>query len=115
MSISTTVIIIGLVLGGILGAAIVIWRQYYRDLFGGLLVAGILALAVVVTIYQVNQYRTQKAEAALLAQSPPAQPEPMSGSSSPPPVAVPMLPPGVRGATGAAAPAATHSPYAGSP
>src|ERR1051325_7540895 len=119
MSISSTVVIIGLILGVLLGAAIIIWRQRYRDLFAGLLVVGILALAVVVTIYQVNQYRAQKAEASQLAQSQPAQPIEASGSSlepkANPPVGIQILPPMVRGPSGAAAPAAVHAPSAGNP
>ena len=119
MSISNPNIIIGLALGLLLGAIIVIWRRHYTDVFSVLMVTGILGLAVVVTIYQVNQYRAQKAEASQLAAAQPSLPEPMSGSTSQPParppVAVPMLPPGVRGPSGAAAPPAAFRLGDGNP
>ena len=119
MSTSTFLIIIGLILGLLFGAVTVIWRQHYRDIFAGFLVVGILALAVIVTISQVQQYRTQKAEASRLAQSQPVPVPPVAGSggSLEPrarrPAASPMLPMG--GLRGAAAPPAAHSPYDGNP
>ncbi len=118
MSISNPNLIIGLAIGLLLGVLIVIWRRHYMDLFAGLMVAGILGLAIVVTIYQVDQYRTQKEAASRLAASQPSQPESMSGTSQPParpPGAVPMLPPGIRGLSGAAAPPAALPPGAGNP
>jgi hypothetical protein len=116
MSISTNAVIIGLILGVLLGGALIVWRQRYRDVLGALLVVGILALAVIVTIYQVDQFRAQKAEQAQIAQSAPIQPSSGSGSSmeppGKPPVGFQVLPPGGRGT---AAPAVVHHPSAGNP
>ena len=118
MSAPNLAIIIGIALGVLFGALIILWRRQYRDLFAVFLVVSILALAVVVTIYQVDQYWAQRAEQAQIAQSQPASPPP-SGSSmeapAKPPIGVPILPPMVRGPSGAAAPPAVHSPYAGNP
>jgi predicted lipid-binding transport protein (Tim44 family) len=117
MSVSSHTIIIGIVLGVMLGGLIILWRRQYRDLFGAFLVLGVLTLAVVVTIYQVNQYREQQAIAAQIAQS---QPVETAGSSSGPPAQPPVgartLPPMAGGLRGAAAPAVVHAPpSAGNP
>ena len=96
MSISTNAIIIGLILGVLFGGAIIVWRQRYRDLFGAFLVVGILALAVVVTIYQVDQFRAQKAEANQLAQSQPSQPIPMRPRAKPARTRIRRCPPAER-------------------
>ena len=109
---STWNIVIGLAIGILLAGALVAWRAYYRDIFGAFLVVGLLALAVVVTIYQVHQYREQQTTTPQIAQS---QPQPMAGSGSSieaprPPVAVAFPPAGARGA---AAPAAARNPYTG--
>ena len=111
MTITTYLIIAGIVLGA-LWAGLTIWgRGRWGAVSPVFLVVGILAAAVGVTIQQVDQYRQQR---IVSAQTIPAAPEPMaaSGGSMPPapPHAVPILPPlGMRGPTGAAAP----SPYAG--
>src|SRR5207302_276225 len=87
MSVSTHTIIIGVVLSVMFGVLIILWRRQYRDLFGAFLVLGLLTLAVVVTIYQVNQYREERALATQIAQS---QPIEATGSSSGPPAQPPV-------------------------
>lgn len=119
MSISTTAVIIGLVLGVLLAAAMVIWRRRYHDLFGGFLVLGLLALAIVVMIYQVNQYHEQRAASAQIAQAQPPEQNAGSGSSlepmANPPSGTRIIPPAASGLRGAAAPPAVHPPAAGNP
>jgi thiol:disulfide interchange protein len=113
-------IIIGIGLVAVFGGALIIaWRRRDRNLFSVLFVVGIAALAAAVTIVRVDQYQAQKAEASQVAKSQPAQPMAASGSSveptAKPPIGLPILPPMVRGPSGAAAPPAVHSPYAGNP
>src|SRR5437868_3297686 len=116
MSISSHTIIIGIVLGVMFGVLIILWRRQYRDLFGVFLVLGVLTLAVVVTIYQVNQYREQQAIATQIAQTQPAE---ATGNSSGPPAQPPLgtriLPPMAGGLRGAAAPPVVPNPHAGNP
>jgi hypothetical protein len=113
---SATNIIIGVALGGLLAAALIIWRRRYLELFSALLVVGIVGLAVVVTVYRVHQYWSDRATDGQIAQ---AQPIAASGSSAAPtvqpPIGVAILPPLVRGPAGAAAPSVVHNPHAGNP
>jgi hypothetical protein len=112
---STTNIIIGIVIGLLLGGVALVWRQRYRDVFGALLVLGIAALAVAVTMYQVEQYRDEKSAVQTSAGAEPATPS-ADGPSGPPPrplVNIPSPPPLMRGPTGSAAPPAVENPYAG--
>ena len=111
---STTNMIIGLALGVLLGALIIVFRNRFRDVFATLLVLGVVVLAVAVTIWRIDQYREEKATATPVAESqamPPGAGVP-PGPPPKPPVALP--PPSMgRGATGSAAPAAVENPYAG--
>jgi predicted lipid-binding transport protein (Tim44 family) len=111
---STTNMIIGLALGVLLGAVIIAFRNRFRDVFSMLLVLGVVVLAVVVTIWRVDQYREEKAAAVPIAdsQGPPPNAGIPPGPPPKPPVGLP--PPSMgRGATGSAAPAAVEKPYAG--
>src|SRR4051794_37062464 len=57
---STTNLIIGLAIGVLLGALIIVFRNRFRDVFATLLVLGVVVLAVAVTIWRVDQFRDQK-------------------------------------------------------
>ena len=117
MPISTHTLIIGVVLGVMFGGLIILWRRQYRNVFSAFLVLGILTLAVVVTIFRVNQYRAQQAIATQVAQSQAV--ETVGSSSGPPaqpPVGTRLLPPTATGLRGAAAPpAVVPNPRAGNP
>ncbi|MGE5269342.1 MAG: hypothetical protein ACM3JG_06670 [Thiohalocapsa sp.] len=106
--------LIGIALGVLCAAAIVIGRNRYRDLFAVFLVLGVLVLAVVVTIEQVDQYRAQRATGAGVPQVAESQPPAFAGSSTAPQPHPVIIPPplGMRGPTGGAAPAAAN-PSAG--
>ncbi len=111
---SASNISIGIALGAMFGALIIVWQRRYRDLFAVLFVAGIAALAVAVTIVQVEQYRAQKAVNDAAVQSEKVTASGMVAGPPPqPPVALPSRPPMVRGPTGSAAPPAVENPYAG--
>ncbi len=114
---STTNIIIGIVLGLAIAGVMITLRNRPRDVYSALLVVGIAALAITVTIIRVNQYQEEKASEN--AVTPLAEPATASGASAEPPphppVAVPVPSPGMRGATGSAAPAAARNPYLGQP
>ena len=89
------------------------FRNRPRDVFAVALVAGIAALAVIVTIDRVSEFRAQEAAENSVAATDPAA---ASGSPmAPPPAREPLnLPtpaPGLKGATGSAAPAAVRNPY----
>ena len=113
---STTNIIIGLAIGMVLGGLIIALRNRRNDVFSGLLVVGIVGIAIAVTIVRVQQYRDQKAASATVAQ---AQPVDAIGTPTappaPPPVGFPRLAPLVRGPSGSAAPPVAVNPYAGNP
>jgi len=109
---STNTIIIGIALGVLLAAAIILLRNRPRDVFAVILVAGIAALAIAVNIDRVQQYWQQAGTAAAAAQK---QPEvAVNGMPTtppaPPPVAVPVAPL-IKGPTGGAAPEAAQNPY----
>jgi hypothetical protein len=112
---STTNMIIGLALGVVLGALIIVFRNRFRDVFAMLLVLGVVVLAVAVTIWRVDQYREEKATAAPVAESSQAMPQGAGIPAGPPPKSMVGLPPPSmgRGATGSAAPAVVENPYAG--
>jgi hypothetical protein len=83
------------------------FRNRPRDVFAVALVAGIAALAVVVTIDRVSEFRAQEASDNNVAATDPAA---ASGSPLAPPPArerlnLPTPAPGLKGATGSAAPA----------
>jgi len=111
---STTNLIIGLALGVVLGALMIVFRHRFRDVFSALLVLGVVVLAVAVTIWKVDEYREQKATAAPVAESP-VMPPGAGLPPGPPPKPPIGLPPGSMGrsATGSAAPQAVENPYAG--
>lgn len=121
---STSTIVIGLVIGLVL--AVIIWwlRGRPADTMGVLLVAGIAALAIVVTIVRVQQYHDQQAAAAAantnLAANAPAgaagSPDAPPLTNGPPrePINLPTVAAGVHPATGGAAPAAAPNPYSSS-
>lgn len=111
---STTNLIIGLALGVVLGALIIVFRHRFRDVFAMLLVVGVVALAVAVTILRIDEYRVQNATGGTVAESQSMAPgaEVPPGPPPKPPIGLP--PPSVgRGATGSAAPAVVENPYAG--
>ena len=117
MTTATYLIIAGIVLGVLCGALAIWGRGRIRDVVSVFLVVGVLVAAIGVTVQQVSQYRQQRTVAMQTA--PPAAERPMaaSGSSMPPGARpVPILAPlGMRGATGAAAPAVAYPNSAGSP
>ena len=112
----SSTMIIGIALGVLLAALVIAYRTRARDMFGGVFVVGIAALAIAVTIVRVQQYHQQHAAAAALAQqnqlSAQAMPAPLS---NPPvaPVALPTVGPMVKPPTGAAAPPAAPNPHFG--
>lgn len=112
---STMQVIIGLALGVLLAIFIVVFRRRHRDIFAVLLVAGVVAMGVAVTVYEVEKYREEKATAADSAE--PAAPSTYAGLPAgpppKPPVAIPMRPPLIGGPSGSAAPPAVENPYAG--
>ena len=111
---STANMIIGLALGVLLGALIIVFRNRFRDVFATLLVIGVVALAVAVTVWRIDQYREDKATGSSVAESqamPPAAEVP-PGQRPKPPIGLPPASMG-RGLTGGAAPAAVDNPYAG--
>ena len=111
---STTSIIIGLALGGLLGALMIAFRNRFQDVFSMLLVVGVVVLAVAVTIWRVDQYREEKPTGAPVAETQTVPPgaEVLAGPPQKPPIGLPPASMG-RGATGSAAPAAVENPYAG--
>jgi thiol:disulfide interchange protein len=104
--------ILGVVFVVALGALIV-GRRLRANVFSVLLVAGIVALAVAVTVVQVQQYWTQRAPVSAVAVSQPAtgvraiQPPAADRSWS---TSAPMITP----PTGSAAPPAARNPTSGS-
>src|SRR5437762_5822889 len=109
---STTNLIIGLALGVLLGALIIVFRNSYRDVFATILVLGVVVLAVAVTILRVSQYQEQKATARSVAETQPGAAATLPGRP-PPPVVPPSGPFPRPGLTGSAAPPAVEQPYAG--
>jgi hypothetical protein len=109
---STNLIIASLVLGFLVGGLMLAFRNRPRDVFAVALVSGIAALAVIVTIDRVSDFRAQEASDNNVA-----APDPMIGSGSsmePPPrepLNLPTPAPGLKGTTGSAAPAAVRNPY----
>jgi hypothetical protein len=74
---------------------------------------GVVALAIVVTIWRVDQYRDERTTGAPVAETqimPPGAEAP-AGPPPRPPVGLPLSI--GRGATGGAAPPAVENPYAG--
>lgn len=118
---TTTTIIIGLAIG--FGVAAILWmlRGREADAMGVLLIAGLAALAAVVTVVRVQQYRDQQATIAaanptVAAATPsegPSGPPPLTNGPPREPINIPVMGPGLHPATGAAAPAAVPNPYAG--
>lgn len=118
MTTVTYLIIAGIVLGMLCGALAIWGRGRYRELSSVFLVVGILVLAIGVTVQQVSQYRQQRLVTTEAVGAPAAAAVAGSGGSLPPPSARPVaiLPPlGMRGPTGAAAPAAANPGAAGTP
>jgi len=111
---STTSMIIGLALGGLLGALMIVFRNRFRDVFSMLLVVGVVVLAVAVTIWRVDQYHDEKATPAPVAEGQATPPGAGIPAGAPPraPVGLPPSSMG-RGAIGSAAPPAVENPYAG--
>jgi len=111
-------VLIGLVVAGLLYR----YRERRTDVMSGLLVVAIAAIAVVVTLVRVQEYREEQAKAAAANEAltasaaPPATagPPPLTNAPPTPPVALPLMAPTVRGPTGGAAPPAAENPYAGS-
>ena len=101
-----------LALGLLFGGLMMAFRNRPRDVFAVALVTGIVALAVIVTMDRVIDFRAQEASDSSVA-----APDPMIGSGSsmePPPrepLNLPTPAPGLKGATGSAAPAAVRNPY----
>ena len=111
---STTNLIVGLALGVLLGGLIIAFRNRYRDVYATLLVLGIVALAVAVTIVEVSRYDEQKATTGPVAENQPAASAAIPPGPPPkPPIGVANPPPMGRGLTGGAAPPAVENPYAG--
>ena len=111
---STTNMIIGLGLGLVLGALIIVFRHHFRDVFATLLVLGVVVLAVAVTIWRVDEYRDQKATGATVAETQITPPGAGVPPGPPPKPMVGLPPPSMgRGGTGSAAPPAVENPYAG--
>lgn len=116
MTTATYLIIVGIAVGVLCGALAIWGRGRYRDLSSVFLVVGILVLAIGVTVQQVSQYRQQRLVTAQTAGAPAAAPVGASGGSMPPPHPVLILPPvGMRGPSGAAAPAVANPNAAGTP
>ena len=111
---STTNVILGLALGVLLGALIIVFRNRFRDVFAALLVVGVVVLAVAVTMWRIDQYRDEKATGTPVADSQATPPvaEVPPGPPPKPPIGLPPASMG-RGLTGGAAPAAVDNPYAG--
>jgi hypothetical protein len=111
---STTNLIIGLGLGVVLGALIIAFRHRFRDVFATLLVVGVVAVAVAVTIWRVDEYRDQKAATGGTVAESHAMPGVGVAPGPPPKPPVALPPPSIgRGATGGAAPPAVENPHAG--
>ncbi len=111
---STTNIIVGVAICAVFGGLTIAIRHRIRDVFAALLVVGIAALAIAVSIDQVQQYRDQKAAQSTIAQS---ETPAVSGSSAAPPaqppVVLPIRPTMMQGPSAAAAPPAVPNPFAG--
>jgi predicted lipid-binding transport protein (Tim44 family) len=109
---SAGLIVVGLVLGILFGGLMLAFRNRPRDVFAVALIAGIAAIAVVVTIDRVSDFRAQEASDNSVAGHDPTV---ASGSSTeqPPrePLNLPTPGPGLKGASGSAAPAAVRNPY----
>ena len=93
------------------------WRRH-PNVAAVLVVAGIVALGVVVSVDRVNEFQQQQTLQQEVARNTGTAPQPLAGSGG---SAMPMQPPGIvpapmnlmRGAAGAAAPAAAKDPYLG--
>jgi hypothetical protein len=90
--------------------ALIVGRRLRANVFSVLLVVGIAALAVAVTVVRVHQYRDQEAASGGVSQPGVEAPEAAAPPAAPTPSGWQTMSPMVKPPTGAAAPPAARHP-----